>query len=565
MAPALYLASIARDLEMVGVLLEHGARTDLYGGVHDNPLLVASDHGDIAMVQMLLNAGSDVNRKGGENGTALNAACSNQSADLVRLLLKHDADPNIQGLWVLDNALQNACLFDDASIALLLLEHEADPNLHGGRYGSALHAAFSTGNEVIIRALLAKSADPRYKGGRYYSILQAAVASKNETAVKIALECGLSPNEKGGWFTYPLLRATGTQTCPDSIVKLLLEAEADPNLEREGDDPTDQTFRTALQHATTISKANLLLDSGAEMNTISGWHGTALHNAITYDRYLLTKFLVDRGADVNIEAEDIASPLGLACANADFASARLLVEAGADLGSTDLGGHSALHMAICNSEAAIELFEYLVDLGSDPLLLDQRGCNGLHYAARANNLAALTKILDGGPEINATDQYGWTPLHWAAASTRRSTNVIKTLLDEGADLNIEDKVGRRALDLATKFNNTETMAILKGTRNLHIESSGDIAAKNFYCDGCLIVRKFFNGNSIQAENYSHRNPIFVDPKIGTDVRIVTTISISAPDVFWIKMFYTPVAILGLVSHPQRSKVFGIVRLSDAQD
>ena len=61
---------------MVGFLLEQGARTDLYGGVYDNQLSVASSHGDIAMVQILLNAGSDVNRKGGEMGTALNAACS---------------------------------------------------------------------------------------------------------------------------------------------------------------------------------------------------------------------------------------------------------------------------------------------------------------------------------------------------------------------------------------------------------------------------------------------------------------------------------------------------------
>ncbi len=487
----------------MGFLLEHGARNDLYGGVHDNPLSVASDNGDIAMVQMLLNAGSDVNRRGGRKGTALNAACWRQDFGLVRLLLQHGADPNIQGLWKYDNALQAACRRNNANVALLLLEHEADPNLQGGQYGSALHAAFSEGNEVIIKALLAKGADPRCKGGEYYSILQAAVASENETAVKIALECGSSPNEKGGWFTYPLLRATGSETCPDSIVKLLLEARADPNLEREGDDPTDQTFRTALQHATSISKAKLLLDSGAEVNTVSGWLGTALHTAVYCggDREnSLIEFLVDRGADLNQKAENNGSPLCYASAIGAFDSARLLIKAGADLDSVDIGGHSALHRAIGNSKAGIKLFEYLIDLGSDPLLLDRRGCNGLHYAARANNFAALTKILDRGPEINTTDEYGWTPLHWAAASTRRSTKVIKTLLDKGADLNVEDKAGTRALDLATKFNNTESMAILNGTRKLYIDPAGDVAARNRYCDGCLIVRKPFNENHSRAES-----------------------------------------------------------------
>ena len=239
---ALYLASNARDLEMVGFLLDQGAKTDFYGGFYDNSLQVASKYEDTAMVQTLLNAGVDVNRKGGHHGTALVAACRSGSTGVVEILLKHDADPNTQGCWVCDNALQTACERDNADIVLLLLEFEADPNLRGGRYGSALHAAFSKGNEIIIRALLTRDADIRYRGGEYCSVIQAAVKSENEAAVKIALECGLSANEKGEWFTYPLLRATAVESCPDSIVRLLLDEGADPNLEREGDDFIDRIF-----------------------------------------------------------------------------------------------------------------------------------------------------------------------------------------------------------------------------------------------------------------------------------------------------------------------------------
>ena len=273
----------------------------------------------------------------------------------MEILLKHDADPNIQGCWVCDNALQTACERDNADIVLLLLESEADPNLRGGRYGSALHAAFSKGNEIIIRELLTRGADIRYRGGEYCSVIQAAVKSGNEAAVKIALECGLSANEKGGWFTYPLLRATAVESCPDSIVRLLLDEGADPNLEREGDDFIDQTFRTALQHSTSISKYKMLLDSGAEIDTVSGWLGTALHVAI-YDggkqKHSMIKFLVERGADVNKVAENVGSPLCYTGREADFDSARLLIEAGVDLDSVDTIGHSALHLAICKPNLA---------------------------------------------------------------------------------------------------------------------------------------------------------------------------------------------------------------------
>ena len=522
-ASALYLASAAWDLEMVVVLLEHGAKADNYGGTYDSPLQIASSYGDFAIVQILLNVSIDVNRKGGKHGTALVAACSCGSTSVVKLLLESDADPNIQECGEYDNALQTACEVDNAGIALLLLEHGADPNLHGGWYGSALHTAFSNGNQSIITALLTRGADIRYRGGRYCSVLHAAVASENEAAVKIALQHGLSANEKGGRFTYPLLRATAIDTCPDSIVRLLLDNGADPNLEREGDDDSDQIFRTALQHTSSVSKASLLVDAGAKLDTVSGWLGTALH-AVIYNKgdqaSPIIKFLIDCGADVNKISDIAGSPLCCAIRQSDFDIVRLLIGAGADLHSVDNVGHSALHMTICESQPGIELFDYCVDLGADPLLLDRRGCNGLHYAARANDLLVLRKIVERKPDINVTDDYGWTPLHWAAASTAISTSIIKALLDEGCNKDMKDKAGRTALDLATKLENGQSVAILTAD-GVHIDASLEsglvIVQDQLYrfCDGCLIVSKHLNGNYRQADSCLHRNPMFVGLRIGT--------------------------------------------------
>ena len=492
---ALYLASVARDLEMVELLLEHRARTDIYGGVYDNSLQIASKNGDIAMVQALLNAGADVNRKGGRFGTALVSACHYKQTSVVAALLNHDADPNIQGCWKCDNALQTACEQNNAHIVLLLLEHEANPNLHGGYYGSALHAAFSKGNITNVRSLLAKGANVRYKGGEFHSVLHAAVESGNEVAVRLALDCGLSPNEKGGWFTYPLLLATAVETCPDSIVRLLLEEGADPNLEREGDGTIAHIFRTPLQHAASISKASMLIDAGAKVNTVSGWLGTALHVAIYAggkQQSSMIKFLTEHGADVNKVAENGVSPLCYAGREGDLGAAKLLIEAGADLDSVDNIGHSTLHMAICKSESGMGIFDFLVDLGADPLLLDLRGCNGLHYAGRANNLGALRKILEREPDVNVTDDYGWTPLHWAAASTRKTAKVIKILLDEGCNKELKDKAERTALDLATMFDNTGAVAILKNivdTAPFDTDATATKEPINDGCDGCNIVRE----------------------------------------------------------------------------
>ena len=503
---------------MVDLLVEHGASTNIYGGDFDNPLQVASNYGDIAIVRNLLKAGSDVNHKGGELGTALTAACLSGVTGVVKLLLEHNADPNIQGCWEDDNALQAACEMNNTDIILLLLENGADPNLHGGWYGSALHATFHKWNEEIIRELLRRGADISYKGGDFHSVLQAAVENGNEDAVRTALDCGLSPNEKGGWFTYPLLRATARDTCPDSIVKLLLEAGADPNLEREGDDSTAHTFRTALQHATSLSKTTLLLDNGAKVNKVSGWLGTALHTAI-YELFdgadqimSLIKLLVDRGANVNQKSENSGSPLCYAAKQLNygelyFGSAQLLIYAGADLDSVDVGGHSSLHWAICSSKAGEEPFDYFIGLGADPLLVDRRGCNSLHYAARANNLHALEKILECGPEVNSVDSFGWTPLHWAAASTRASTQMIKALVRQECNMEVKDRNGRTALDLALMFDNAESVSILRDTSNARMDQlengmTRDEKLHSRYCDGCGIVRTLSKDNNSQDNNYS---------------------------------------------------------------
>ena len=547
---------------MVDILIEHGASTDVYGGDYDNPLQVASMNGDTAIVRNLLRAGSDVNRKGGKFGTALTAACHPGGAGVVKLLLEHNADPNIQGCWECDNALQAACHMNVSEIILLLLEYGADPNLHGGWYGSALHAAFSLGYEVIIEELLQRGADINYKWGEFQSVLQAAMDSGEEEAVQIALKRGLSPNEKGGWLTYPLLRAITLDSCPDTIVRLLLEAGADPNLEREDGGYIEQAFRTALQHVTSPSKASILLDHGARVNQVSGSLGSALHTAICHSgdqKSSMIKLLLHRGADVNLKGEYCGSPLCFAAQQADLSSAQLLIQEGADLNSVDFGGHSSIHWALCKAQAGEELFDYLLSLGADPLLVDRRGCNGIHYAARACGLRALRKILEREPDINATDAFGWTPLHWAAASTRVSTQVLEALLHKGCKQDMEDKERRTALDLAIQFGNTEAIAVLNHTSNEYFDSSRVVATVatelvEAFCEGCLIVRKPFEESKCYTDTLNRRHQMFVDLRIGTNALTVTTYSISAFDVSSTKMSYTLKAMSGPVSRLQKSEV-----------
>ena len=492
---------------MIKLLLKKGAKPDLQADGEDTPLLAASEGGSTDIVSILLGAGSDINWYRGKNGTALYVACKKQKTKAVELLLAHGADPNIQQCGMFDHALQVACHRNDKEIVDLLLKSGAKTDLHGGYYGNALHAACVSGNVLITQLLLSYGADATRKGGLYLhdSAMFAAVDGKNEMIVDLLMDLGIPINEKGGNATYPLLHALNLKAWDgqDSFVHHLLVRGADPNLEVEGDGElphTRLTRRTALQFAESTSLTAMLLDHGAQINTIVGGYSTVLIDAIVWKSEDVVRILIDRGADVNLSTGSFGSPLVTACVQGRLEIAKLLMEKGADLHTTNLVGHSTVRhstlLATASSrESKLDLFEYMIGQGLDPLQGDKRGCNCLHYAARANKSDFIEKILEYGLNVNATDHNGWSSLHWAVASTDDSAEVVKLLLERGSDKSIQDKQGRTAFDIAKRFKRTEDIAMLANPAQTNNESSYhkeplvQSRRGDWMCDGCDVVSK----------------------------------------------------------------------------
>jgi outer membrane protein assembly factor BamB len=83
----------------------------------------------------------------------------------------------------------------------------------------------------------------------------------------------------------------------------------------------------------------------------------------------------------------------------------------------------------------------------------------LWNAARAGDVARVTKALEGGADIEGKTRYGATALTFAADQGR--LEVVKLLLDRGADPNAQDTFYRmRALDMALMNNHDAVAALL---------------------------------------------------------------------------------------------------------
>ena len=88
----------------------------------------------------------------------------------------------------------------------------------------------------------------------------------------------------------------------------------------------------------------------------------------------------------------------------------------------------------------------LLDRGADIEATDNYGFTPLYLAAINDHEAVVTCLLGRGAEINAKNEDGITPLYCAAVNGHEA--VVTCLLDRGADTEAIDKDGKTAFEVA---------------------------------------------------------------------------------------------------------------------
>jgi len=119
----------------------------------------------------------------------------------------------------------------------------------------------------------------------------------------------------------------------------------------------------------------------------------------------------------------------------------LLAESYVDfnLFDNDMGQRSALWNAIRSREASASSIDILAQAGLQLNKVFPNGRNALHMAAEMGfDAEALMHLYSnhGVTELNRQDQWGWTPLHYAVASSsyqHRNCAKVRFLLEKGAN------------------------------------------------------------------------------------------------------------------------------------
>jgi ankyrin repeat protein len=217
-----------------------------------------------------------------------------------------------------------------------------------------------------------------------------------------------------------------------------------------------------------------LIESGADPNVANDAGATPLMWVV--DNEEKTRFLLEHGANPNTTSIDGRTPLAIALSNRGSAPVvKLLFDHGAKEPKSFSGAGG--------DEALLKL---LIARGIDPALLS----TGLNAAAAANCSACIDMLLKSASKSTLNDALimraargdapmvktllergadakfvvptlGFTALMSAAALEQPQPDLVKSLLEHGADVDAETREGMNALRVASRQGNTAIPELLR--------------------------------------------------------------------------------------------------------
>lgn len=236
-------------------------------------------------------------------------------------------------------------------------------------------------------------------------------------------------------------------------------------LKQEGYDFKESDYIKAIESGDRVSVLRFIF-SGMPIDRLKTYDNTPLFYAMRGRQKEIFKLLVSKGASVDYVNNRSQNLLTIAIEqNYDDMISFLINETKINLLFIDHNGWTAMHYAIDRKkietvfllmQKSPELLRYKNKFGNTPLLLSLDKA----YKNKDASFIALSRMLmDKEAYINSTNAVGNTALH--LASMINNYDLVKYILELGANPNIKNAKDWRPIDIALKGKNYEMGNLLR--------------------------------------------------------------------------------------------------------
>lgn len=420
----IYEASYYGQIEEMKKYIQDGVDLNKKDEGGDLPLTLAAIYNQYEAVKLLLENGANVNKKAGYGRTALMQA---DSVKVIELLLKSGAD-----MELIDDAGDNALLLASEKCnikkAEILLKNGMDINQKNNSGQTplmkvVLNPFTKERNKLeFIKMLLKEKADVNLRDKEDKTIYIISKERSLNNISKLLLEFGAKEEiyslDPGG-----LVQALMNKEYEQA--KIMIKNGVEVNF-------ISGEFSPLMCSIKNVEIMKLLLEKGADVNLANKMNMTALTMAVMYNKADAVKLLIENNADVNVVSTlNDQTPLMFALQNKNNAIIKMLKEKVADINAKDSYGNTALLQAITIDSVNMKEIKYLIANTNQINEFNDLGMSPLFKAVGLDHIELVKYLLENGADINQKNYKGVDVLT-IARKTKNNPEMIKLLQEYGA-------------------------------------------------------------------------------------------------------------------------------------
>lgn len=414
--------------------------------------------------------------KDGQQTTALHLAVAEKNIPAVREMLAQGSEdlfaPDAQNRTPLVIAVEN----NDLEAAALLLDYDRSGIDLSADHGTALMIAAGSGFLDMAQLLVDRGAASDAGDADGTTPVMAAVFQKQYAMLEWLLVHGADAAAKRSNEENALHFAAMNNDV--KAISLLLAHGGAAGINQRSLTAKHTPLMKAVQ-AGSHEAAAALLEAGADPNIQDSQARAALHQAVEKDDTRMIYLLAVLGhADMNkVDNHDSSTPLHAAVFEEHLDSFEMLLRLGADPHQPDGQKRSPLVQAGCYGHLPIT--KYIVENvppEPDAETAAARRAEALYDALFYGHTAVAHYLLDSGM-VDVNHNVRGSDYILQAAVRGRDIELVKKIIDLGADVNAANKAGARALSLTHVQDDLAiaTLLLQKG------------ADANLPCDGDLLL------------------------------------------------------------------------------